>query len=227
MTVKSKLCKNFDPRLRLIVAVGLALLVSALLPYWIRLPTRILFAWNSGAYLFLALTWWKMLTANSDKTRCYAQREYEGRVAIFVLIITSACVSILAIAFLLKYHKQGLLIIPITLRVVLTTMTIVGAWSLVHTMFALQYARTYYQDYSDNSSEGIIGFRGLYFPNENNPDYLDFLYYSFVIGMTGQVSDVQATSRCIRRLSLIHGVFSFFFNTAILAMTINIIAALV
>jgi uncharacterized membrane protein len=209
------------------VAVGLALLVSALLPVWIRLPTRILFAWNSGAYLFLSLTWWKMLKANSDRTRRYARREYEGRLAIFLLIITCACASILAIAFLLTYHKHGLLLIPVPLRVVLATMTILGAWLLVHTMFALQYARSYYQHLTDSNSEELTCTGGLYFPNEDFPDYLDFLYYSFVIGMTGQVSDVQATSRCMRRLSLIHGIFSFFFNTAILAMTINIIAALI
>ncbi len=223
--VKYQLFKNFDPRPRLISAVGFAVLVSLLLPPWLRLPTRILCIWNSGAYLFLALTWWKMLKANPEKTRRYARREYEGSLAIFMLMITAACASILAITFLLNYHHKGLLTIPVPLRVLLSAMTIIGSWLLLHTMFALQYARGYYQHNHDINNEEIVG--GLGFPNEKDPDYCDFLYFSFVIGMTSQVSDVQTTLRYMRRLTLLHGVLSFFFNTIIVAMSINIIAALI
>jgi len=88
----------------------------------------------------------------------------------------------------------------------------------------MHYAHEYYQD--DLSTPVIDDIGGLEFPKETRPDYWDFLYYSFVVGMTSQVSDVQITSRAMRRLTLIHGVLSFFFNTAILAMSINIIAGL-
>ena len=103
-------------------------------------------------------------------------------------------------------------------------MTIVGSWLLVHTMFAVQYAHSYYKYINRNHSEEITA--GLDFPNNDYPDYWEFLYYSFVIGMTSQVSDVE-TLREMRRLTLLHSILSFFFNTTILAMSINIIASLI
>ncbi|BAY74026.1 hypothetical protein NIES25_04340 [Nostoc linckia NIES-25] len=222
--MKLNLFKNFDPRPRLFIAVGVAVLISVILPPWLHLPTRILCAWNSGADLFLAITWWKMLKANPEKIRRYAESEYEGHLAIFMLVIAAACASVLAIGFLLT-DKKEFSIIMLVLHVILSIMTIVGSWLLVHTIFAVQYAHTYYKYISRNNSEEIT--RGLDFPHNDYPDYWEFLYYSFVIGMTSQVSDVQTTSRDMRRLTLVHGILSFFFNTTILAMSINIIASLI
>ncbi len=222
--VKLNLFKNFDARPRLIIAVALAVLVSVILPPWLHLPTRILCAWNFGVDFFLAVTWWKMIKANPEKIRRYAESEYEGHLAIFMLVIAAACASVLAIGFLLT-DKQGLSKIPLSLHVILSIMTIVGSWLLVHTMFAVQYAHSYYKYISRKNSEEIT--RGLDFPHNDCPDYWEFLYYSFVIGMTSQVSDVQTTSRDMRRLTLLHGILSFFFNTTILAMSINIIASLI
>ncbi|AFY31060.1 DUF1345 domain-containing protein [Calothrix sp. PCC 7507] len=216
------LFKNFDPRPRLIIALGFAVFISIILPPWLHLPTRLLCAWNSGADFFLALAWLKISQATPEKTRRYAQADHEGRLTIFMLVIAAACASVLAIGFLLN-DKKGLTPILLILHVMLSIMTIVGSWLLVHIMFALQYAHIYYQKTSN--SEEII--RGLDFPNNDSPDYWEFLYYSFVIGMTSQVSDVQTTSSSMRRLSLVHGILSFFFNTTILAMSINIIASLI
>ncbi|MEH2394573.1 MAG: DUF1345 domain-containing protein [Nostoc sp.] len=218
------LFKNFDPRLRLIIAVGLAVLVSVILPHLLHLPTRILCAWNSGIDFFLAVTWWKMIKATPEKIRRYAENEYEGHLAIFLLVIAAACISVLAIVFLLN-DKKGLSTILLTLHVILAIMTIVGSWLLVHTMFAVQYAHSYYKYINRNNSQEIT--RGLDFPNNDCPDYWEFLYYSFVVGMTSQVSDVQTTSPDMRRLTLLHSILSFFFNTTILAMTINIVASLI
>jgi uncharacterized membrane protein len=220
--VKLHLFKNFDSRPRLIIAVGLAVLVSGILPPSLHLPTRILCAWNSGIDFFLTVTWWKMIKANPAKIRRYAENEYEGHLAIFMLVIAAACASVLAIGFLLT-NKKELSTILLTLHVILSIMTIVGSWLLVHTMFAVQYAHSYYK--CSNNSEEIT--KGLDFPHNDYPDYWEFLYYSFVVGMTSQVSDVQTTSRDMRRLTLLHGILSFFFNTTILAMSINIIASLI
>lgn len=222
--VKLNLFKNFDSRPRLIIAIGLAGLVSIILPSWLHLPTRILCAWNSGADFFLAVTWWKMIKATPEKIRRYAENEYEGHLAIFMLVIAAACASVLAIGFLLT-EKKGLSTTLLTLHVILSIMTIVGSWLLVHTMFAVQYAHSYYKYITRNNGEEIT--RGLDFPNNDYPDYWEFLYYSFVVGMTSQVSDVQTTSREMRRLTLLHGILSFFFNTTIVAMSINIIASLI
>ncbi|WP_339377521.1 DUF1345 domain-containing protein [Calothrix sp. NIES-2100] len=209
------------------MAIFIAALVSVILPHWLHLPTRILCAWNSGADFFLAITWWKMIKATPEKTRRYAENEYEGHFAIFMLVIAAACASVLAIGFLLT-DKKGVSEILLIVHVILSIMTIVGSWLLVHTMFALQYAHSYYQHKTPrntNTSGEING--GLDFPNNDYPDYWEFLYYSFVIGMTSQVSDVQTTSRAMRRLTLLHGILSFFFNTTIVAITINIIAGLI
>ncbi|MGF1933641.1 MAG: DUF1345 domain-containing protein [Nostoc sp. ChiQUE02] len=222
--MKLNLFKNFDSRPRLIIAVGLAVLVSVILPHSLHLPTRILCAWNSGTDLFLAVTWWKMVEATPEKIRRYAESEYEGHFAIFMLVIAAACASVLAIGFLLT-DRKGLSTILLTLHVILSIMTIVGSWLLVHTMFAVQYAHSYYKYINRNHNEEITG--GLDFPHNDYPDYWEFLYYSFVIGMTSQVSDVQTTSRNMRRLTLLHGILSFFFNTTIVAMSINIIASLI
>ncbi|MEH2193131.1 MAG: DUF1345 domain-containing protein [Nostoc sp.] len=222
--MKRNLFKNFDSRPRLIIAIGLAVLVSVILPRWLHLPTRILCAWNSGIDFFLAITWWKMGRATPEKIRRYSENEYEGHLAIFMLVIAAACASVLAIGFLLT-DKKGLSIILLTLHVVLAIITIVGSWLLVHTMFAVQYAHSYYKYINHSNDEEIT--KGLDFPNNDYPDYWEFLYYSFVIGMTSQVSDVQTTSPAMRRLTLLHSILSFFFNTTILAMSINIIASLI
>ena len=219
-----KLFKNFDPRPRLLVSVGISLLVAVLIPSWLHLPTRILCAWNVGVDCFLALTLWKMLKVTPEKMRRYAQHEYEGRLGIVILVIAAACASVLAIGFLLN-DKKGIGTSILILHVILSVMTIVGSWLLVHTIFTLEYAHSYYHLASDKDGSEESG--GLDFPEDRDPDYWDFLYFSFVIGMTSQVSDIQTTSRHMRRLALIHGVLSFFFNTSILAMSINIIASLV
>lgn len=215
--------KNLDARPRLLISILVASLVSGLLPSWLHLPTRILCIWDSGIVCFLVLAWSMMLRATPQKMRRNAQRQDESRLVILSLITAAACASLLAIAFMLRDTK-GISTNVLTLHLTLSLITILGSWLLVHTMFTLHYAHSYYRDgKAPDEGEG----EGLVFPSDNEPDYWDFLYFSFVIGITGQVSDVQVTSRFIRRLALIHGVLSFFFNTVILAMSVNIIAGLV
>ncbi len=215
--------KKIDSRHRLATSICLAIFALVILPHSLHLSTRILTAWNCGIYCLLTLTLVMMFKATPETMRRNAKREYQGRLAIFILIIAAACASVLAIGFLLT-DKKGISPMLLILHVMLAVMTIIGSWLLVHTVFALQYARNYYQDH-ESINEEIAG--GLDFPSDRQPDFWDFLYYSFVIGMTSQVSDVQTTSRDMRRLTLLHGILSFFFNTTILAMSINIIASLV
>jgi uncharacterized membrane protein len=153
-----------------------------------------------------------------------AKLQDEGRLVISSLITAAACASLLAIGLILHDNK-GIPTAILGVHVGLSVMTILGSWLLVHTIFTLHYAHDYYQEDLRTSIEDEV--RGLEFPGCPEPDYWDFLYFSFVIGMTSQVSDVQVTSRSMRRLTLLHGVLSFFFNTAILAMSINIIAGLI
>jgi uncharacterized membrane protein len=99
--------------------------------------------------------------------------------------------------------------------------TILLSWTFVHMIFSFHYAHEYYGERRD----GKIG--GLRFPDDPKPDYRDFLYFSLVIGMTSQVSDVAVTSKVIRRLAAVHGVLSFFFNLTVLALTVNMVSSLI
>lgn len=97
------------------------------------------------------------------------------------------------------------------------------SWFLIHTIFAMHYAHSFYRQIDEGGDRGD----GLNFPGCDEPDFLDFAYFSFVIGMTFQVSDVAITSSRIRRISLVHALLSFLFNTVILALAINIASGLV
>ena len=103
----------------------------------------------------------------------------------------------------------------------LATATILLSWAFIHTIFSIHYAHEYYGERRD----GKIG--GLKFPGDPQPDYWDFLYFSLVIGMTSQVSDVQVTSKVLRRVFSMHGVLSFFFNLTLLALTVNMVSNLI
>ncbi len=206
------------------ITFGFVAIILVILPRWLHLTTRILCGWNLGAVMYLGLTLWRISAATPEKMRRYAQRENEGRVAISILIIAAACASLVAIGFLLGDTKKGQSTFLVALHVTLAIMTIVDSWLLVHLIFALRYAHNYYRRSREDREKLALG---LDFPDDNEPDYWDFLYFSFVIGMTSQVSDVQVTSPNMRRLALIHGILSFFFNTTILAMSINIIAGLI
>jgi uncharacterized membrane protein len=221
--VKGKLAHRWRVRSRLILSIIFSLASSFLLPTGFSLSARALWIWDAGMLCFLISTWALMAKAVPNTMRRNAQSQDEGRFVILSLITAAACASILAITFILREAKDQD-INGVILHVILAVVTIVGSWLLVHTIFAMHYAHEYYQDHETqrNSKAG-----GLDFPEDMEPDYWDFLYFSFVIGMTSQVSDVQITSRSLRRLSLLHGVLSFFFNTAIVAMSINIIAGLI
>ena len=214
-----KSLKKISIRRRLIVCIVLAIIVSILLPASVKNVSRLLGSWDVFTICFLALNWRVMLRANPDAMRRFAQQEDEGRGPILSLVTAAACLSVVAIAMIShdKDKEKSLLLFHIGLSIV----TIVSSWLLVHTIFAQHYAHTYYgvdRDLAECKADGLD------FPGEIEPDYWDFLYFSFVVGMTSQVSDVSVTSRTMRKLSLIHGVLSFFFNTTIVAMTINIIA---
>jgi uncharacterized membrane protein len=219
MKLDLKSPRKVSIRRRLLVCIVMASLVGGLLPASVKTTARLLGSWDIFTLCFLTLNWRIMLRANPDAMRRFAQQEDEGRGLILSLVTAAACISVAAIGLIShdKGREDSLLLFHIGLSIV----TIVSSWLLVHTIFAQHYAHTYYgvdRDLSQCKADGLD------FPGEIEPDYWDFLYFSFVVGMTSQVSDVSVTSRQMRKLCLIHGVLSFFFNTTIVAMTINIIA---
>lgn len=216
--------KQSNSSQKIVFSLIIAGLAYILLPSWMLLVSRIMMTWNIGVIFFLTLTVIMMNRATPQKMHRDAQIQDESSLTILILFVASSCVSLSAIAYILK-NSQGLPELQLTLHIGLSIVTIIVSWLLVHTMFALHYAHIYYSNKTSNFSQENAG--GLDFPSEPQPDYWDFLYFSFVIGMTCQVSDIQIANRSMRRLALIHGVLTFFFNTVILALSVNILAGLI
>jgi uncharacterized membrane protein len=200
---------------RLASAIVLAIAVTALLPSQWGFARRLLVGWDTGVVLYLVLVYSLIARASVEHIRAHAAREDEGRFAILLLTVFAALASLGAILAELG-TSQGAQRTPGQLA--LAAITIVLSWAFTHTIFALNYAHDFYGEHGGKKS-------GLNFPGKEAPDYWDFVYFSFVIGMTSQVSDVGVTSKLIRRTVNAHGIVSFFFNAALLALTVNIAAS--
>ncbi len=210
---------RLGPLRRISIALGMGLLCYALVPGSLHLHTRLLACWDLGALTYLVLAWTVILHADAKQTQAHTRKQDPGTRVIYLLIIGAACASIVALGFVVGPIKH-LESWPKVVSLVLAVLALILSWLLIHTVFTIHYARCYYDPAWHASGDA----HGMAFPNDRRPDYLDFAYYSFVVGMTSQVSDVQTTTRGIRRLTLVHGVLSFVFNIAVLALAMNIIA---
>jgi uncharacterized membrane protein len=199
-----------------------ALVVLAAVHGRVRIPLQIIFSWDGYALCFLFLAWIRMLSSRPHVSARIAQLEHTSRTIVFSFVLVSALASLGAVIFLLgsAHDLHGS---DRSLHVLMAVVTVVISWLLVHTLFSLYYANLYYREPCRGSRERA---RGLDFPGTKQPDYLDFAYFSFVIGMTSQVSDVQISARKIRRWALVHGLISFIFNAAILGLSINTLSSL-
>jgi uncharacterized membrane protein len=207
-------------RVRLIAGLAAMAVAFVAIPGEMRTPTRALVAWNVGAWLFLGLIALMVARGSSESVRAHAAEEDENQWALLAIAIVVATAALAAIVFELGPVKD-----MTGLRkgehIALVAATILSAWTFTHTMFALHYAAQYY-------APGEDGVRaGLRFPEEDSPGWGEFFYQAFVIGCACATADVNATSRSMRRACLAHGVVAFFFNTIILALTINIGAGLI
>jgi uncharacterized membrane protein len=200
---------------RLFTAVAFGGLLWLLLPREIRTMTRLLLAWDCATGLYLILAILMIVRSNIDRIRSRAAKQDEGRLVILGLTITTALVSLAGIMIELTEAKtlkgRG-----VWQHIALAGLTVFLSWTFTHTIFALHYAHEYYMDLEDDH------IRGLEFPGNEPPDYWDFVYYSFVIGTACATADVNVASRIMRRTTAIHCVVAFFFNTTILALTVNV-----
>lgn len=220
----AKLSRHLRIRPRLVSAVCVGLTAWFLFPPGWPPPTRMILALDIGGVVFLGLTWAMMARATPERMRLRARLQDEGKPVILLLTVGAAVFSMTAIS--LELH--GLKDLPsgeTALHIALAGASILCSWLVTHTMFALHYAHDFYGD-ADPSIVDSERAGGLEFPGCAHPDYWDFLYFSFVVGMTCQTSDVQVVDRGIRRLTLAQGLLAFVFNTLILALTINIAAGL-
>lgn len=192
----------------------------ALLPLPLLAPTHGLLAWCLGALTYLVLAWWLAMTFDAKRTRAHALAQDQPSVILFILMVLSAFASIVAIV-LMRQHLQDLSERQRLMQLALSMVALVTSWFLIQTVFAFRYAHMYYR-VEEHSKSHVAG---LEFPGRQAPDYFDFLYYSHVVGMTSQVSDVVVTTRQMRRLTLVHSVTSFAFNMLLLALGVNLMAS--
>jgi uncharacterized membrane protein len=200
-------------RPRTFLAFGVGIAASILSPGSLRLVTRLLVGWDVFVAVYLVLVYLMMLRSEHRHIKRHAVLQDDGRFLILMLTALGAFASIAAIVFELGASHRG------SAELALATATIALSWAAVHTAFALHYAHDYYR----GAKPG-----GLQFPSgeqKDHADYWDFVYFSFVIGMTAQVSDVGITDKMIRRTATAHGIISFVFNTALLALMVNIAAS--
>jgi uncharacterized membrane protein len=200
---------------RLFTSALIGMIVAGLTPSAWQLATRILTGWDVGVGLYLVLVYILIAKSESRHIAERAASQDEGRITILILTVASALATIGAIIFeLTSSHGADQQITHLLLAIA----TILSSWFFIHTIFAVHYAHEYYGEHGGTKKSG------LKFPGDEDPDYWDFVYFSFVVGMTAQVSDVAVTSKSIRQTVTAHSIVSFLFNVSLLALTINIAA---
>ncbi|RYX95154.1 MAG: DUF1345 domain-containing protein [Comamonadaceae bacterium] len=199
----------------------LAGLATSALPFRLDAAQRGLLGWCIGVAFYLFLVWRLCKSFDADRTRQRIQKQDEPSAVLLMLMLLATAACVVAITIVIQQAKS-LSGVDRALQVGLSVVALAMSWLFIQTVFAFRYAHRYYQEEKSGGANG----GGLLFPGDDkDPDYFDFLYYAYVVGMTSQVSDVQATSREMRRLTLAHSVLSFGFNMLVLALSINVVAS--
>jgi uncharacterized membrane protein len=213
----------FKARPRLVVAFlgGLAVCVLCRLLASLQWSTCTIIGWDALCVGFIASVLVTLTDDSQDEMRARSAREDQGRGTILAVVLTAAVATIIAVALELSLAKDAHGLERI-LRITLAFVTVAASWFMVHTIFALHYAHEYYDcDEAMAADEG-----GLHFPGDQEPDYWDFLHFSIIIGVASQTADIEITSKQMRHLNTLHALFSFAFNTVVVALTINLLAGL-
>ena len=203
---------------RVIIAILAGVLTFLALPRFIAGEVRAVASWDGFALVALILIWTSILTLTPKQICTLAQREDPGRAASLFLVLIGAAAALLAVIVLLQ-ESVRMTGMDKALAIVLAMSAVGLAWTLIHTVFTLRYAHLYHDELDGGA---MIEFPGL----TDLPDYLDFAYFAFVLGMTAQTADVNIHSRTIRRWALLHGVVAFAFNTAVVALSIGTLTSL-
>ena len=220
---RSRLKRFLVARRRLLSCLLAGLVAFAVMPEGMRLATRWLLAWDVTASLYVVLAVAMIVRSTVETCRWRAALYDEGDWMIVLIVVACGAASFVAIfAELVAIKSRGAPPVPALLVAGLTVMV---SWTFAHLSFTLHYANLYYRRPKGHSAMGERE-GGLRFPGPREPDYRDFLYYAFVIGCAAQTGDVATESSTMRLVSLLHGIVAFAFNTAILALTINVGASL-
>ena len=211
----------FKVRPRLFIVFAIGVLTGLLLPVGVASQpvSRWLIAWNVGAWLYVALAAVMMVRSSKGHMRHRAQLQDDGKYVILGLTVIAAIASLVAIAFELAVVKdlhgwsRGM-------HIALAGLTVLSSWSFIQIMFTLHYAHDYYLAACHGRKPGLA------FPDDEDPDYGDFFYFSAIIGTSGQTADVSFVTKPMRRIGSLHCILAYLFNTTVLALLINIGASL-
>ena len=204
---------TLDAHQRLWIALGTALPAFVLIPDTLGWPVRLTSVWVVYALTVLMATWITILNEHPRDLPRFSKLQDSSQALILAVVVIAAIASLVAVIAVLNSMSKTNRSAHSTLAI----LAVSSAWALVHTVFTLRYAHLYYGDDPNQAKQP----GGLDFPHEPEPDYLDFAYFSFIIGMTGQTADVNIGSKGMRRTALVHGILSFGFNTIIIALTIS------
>lgn len=178
-------------------------------------PTRaILLAFDIATLVFLGAIAHMFAGADTAAIRVRARKEDQGHFSVLCTSVLVSAVVLVSLSTELHAGASGGLA-----EIFLAAGTLMLSWAFMNTMFTIHYAHAYYGD-----SVGCDSHGGLEFPSNAEPDYWDFAYFAFVIGMTFQVSDVEISDRRLRRAVLAHSIIAFFFNVVIIAISVNVAA---
>jgi uncharacterized membrane protein len=207
---------HLDAHQRLFIGLGVAMLTYLVSRPFVIWPTQILLMYVSYAMTVNSMAWLSMTQLEPHEAIKSYRIQDSSRLLILGFAVTAAIASLFAVIFLLDTVKK-MSSSHMQAYIILSVLTVLSSWTLLHTLFTLRYAHLYY----DSKPAG-----GLNFPDTKQPSYTDFAYVAFGIGMTSQVADVGPTSERFRGLILTHSLLSFGFNTLIVALSINVVAGL-
>ena len=195
----------------------ISLLVTTIIYLFTRGDSRLYFLglWDIFCFVMLLLALITFTGIDSRQIRNQCKGQDESIPVALIIVMAATIISLGAVILLLKGNKSLFAIITALAGMLLS-------WGLIHTTFTFRYAHLYYRDDKDDKN---VHAGGLEFPSDKKPNYFDFAYFAFVVGMTFQVSDVQITSKRLRKLALFHGILSFLYNTFIVALTVNVIGS--
>jgi uncharacterized membrane protein len=211
-------------RLHSVAKIAICLAIAVIIYFIIQIEhldplTHFMIGWDTFSLCLIVMSWITFSITNSRQIRLQSRVQDSSRTIIFILVLISTFASFLGVLLLLVTKEHGKN--AETFHLIIAIAGMILSWFLIHTIFTLRYAHIFYGDDEENPN---IHAGGLMFPGGENPDYFDFAYFAFVLGMTFQVSDVQITSKQLRRLAMSHGLLSFGYNTIMIALTINLIA---
>jgi uncharacterized membrane protein len=207
---------DISSRNRLIAVVALGLVAGGIGAAFGSWQLAVLVGWDVSAGTFVGWVLGTVAWFTADQTRDLAIREDDGRVSTRILLLSASVVSLVGVALALfkasNTNTKGQALLTVT-----SVLTVALSWMVVHTVFMLRYAHEYYTE--------PVG--GIDFKSDDEPDYQDFAYLAFTVGMTFQVSDTDVQGRKDRRTVLRHALLSYLFGAVILAVVINVIAGIV